>query len=112
MLRWTRAAPEKPDEADLVYVDDYGEPTAAPETLDVEQSAAPAPAPAFEPKPINDFLTDKGAAELKRRIEAYWAARGYTLNLRLEDAEFHAAVRSARQDLRSDMLNGMPRKKG
>ena len=91
---------------------------AAPEAgdvVDLDRYAARAPrypAHDFDPNDgINNPLSRSGAGEIKRRIEAYWAARGYDVEVRLEAAEFHAAVRSARHDVRSDMLNGMPRRR-
>jgi hypothetical protein len=47
---------------------------------------------------------------LKQRIEAYWSERGYAVQVSLAPAGFTAPLRSARVDLRSDMLNGMPRR--
>jgi hypothetical protein len=58
-----------------------------------------------------DFLSLAGARELKRRIESYWRAKGYDVRITLEDGPFHAAVRSARQDVRSDMVDGLPQRK-
>lgn len=64
--------------------------------------------------PHDDFgstnFTDRaGAAQLKARIEAYWAKRGYEVQVMLFDAPFNPAIRSARVDLRSNMIDGMPR---
>ncbi|MEE2567287.1 phosphoglycolate phosphatase [Hyphobacterium marinum] len=56
----------------------------------------------------NDFCTPEGARRLKQRIEAYWAERGYDVNVDLVDAGFMPAMRSARTDVRSNMVNGMP----
>ena len=52
-----------------------------------------------------------GAHELKRRIEHYWRGKGYDVRVTLEEGPFHAAVRSSRQDVRSDMKNGLPLRK-
>jgi hypothetical protein len=57
-----------------------------------------------------DFCTTDGARRLKQRIEDYWRDRGYDVDIKLVDAGFMAAMRSARTDVRSDMVNGMPRR--
>ena len=57
----------------------------------------------------HDFCNADGARRLKQRIEEYWRDRGYTVDVKLVDAGFVAAMRSARTDVRSDMVNGMPR---
>jgi hypothetical protein len=58
----------------------------------------------------NDWCTIEGADRLKRRIVEYWSERGYNVDIKLVDAGFMPAMRSARCDLRSDMVNGMPRR--
>lgn len=55
-----------------------------------------------------DLCTRRGAAELKRRIEVYWAERGVLVDVKLHEAGFSAAMRSARFDVRSEMKNGFP----
>ena len=59
----------------------------------------------------NDFCTREGALRLKERIEAYWKERGYDVNIELTEAGFMPAMRSARTDVRSNMVNGMPRRR-
>lgn len=59
----------------------------------------------------NDWCTPDGARRLKDKIEAYWRDKGYTVEINLIDAGFMPAMRSARVDVRSDMLNGMPRRR-
>lgn len=56
----------------------------------------------------NDFCTEDGARRLKLKIEEYWKDRGYDVNVDLVDAGFIPAMRSARTDVRSNMINGMP----
>jgi len=56
----------------------------------------------------NDFCTREGALRLKERIEAYWKERGFDVSIELHEAGFMAAMRSARTDVRSNMINGMP----
>lgn len=58
-----------------------------------------------------DFCNTDGARRLKSKIEEYWRERGYDVDVKLIDAGFMAAMRSARTDVRSDMVNGMPRKR-
>jgi hypothetical protein len=58
----------------------------------------------------NDFCTTEGARRLKMRIEEYWRDRGYAVDIKLVDSPFVAAMRSARTDVRSDMVNGFPRR--
>ena len=56
----------------------------------------------------HDFCTVDGARRLKQRIEDYWRERGFKVDIKLVDAGFMPAMRSARTDVRSDMVNGMP----
>jgi hypothetical protein len=56
----------------------------------------------------HDFCTSDGARRLKQRIEEYWRERGYEVDVKLVDASFVAAMRSARTDVRSNMINGLP----
>lgn len=57
----------------------------------------------------NDYCTSEGARRLKQRIEEYWRERGYEVSVDLVDAGFMPAMRSARTDVRSNMVNGLPR---
>ncbi len=56
----------------------------------------------------HDFCNVDGARRLKQRIEEYWRERGFTVEVKLVEAGFVAAMRSARTDVRSDMVNGFP----
>jgi hypothetical protein len=58
-----------------------------------------------------DFCNTDGARRLKSKIEDYWRDRGYDVDIKLVDAGFMAAMRSARTDVRSDMVNGLPRRR-
>jgi hypothetical protein len=60
----------------------------------------------------NDFCTPDGARRLKQRIEDYWRDKGYAVDVKLVEAGFVPAMRSARFDVRSDMVNGIPRPPG
>lgn len=59
----------------------------------------------------NDWCNEDGARRLKQKIEQYWSERGFEVDVDLVDACFIAAMRSARTDVRSNMVNGMPRKR-
>lgn len=61
------------------------------------------------PREPADFCSREGAAAIKEKIEAYWAARGQHVMVALHNVGFHPAIRAARFDVRSDMVNGMPR---
>jgi hypothetical protein len=65
------------------------------------------------PEPIETETFDKeNALRLKAKIQARWEALGYLApNVELEPAGFCNAARSARFDIRSDMVNGLPRKR-
>jgi len=56
-----------------------------------------------------DFCSRDGAQALKAKIEAYWRERGQNVMIALQNVGFHPAIRAARFDVRSDMINGMPR---
>ena len=61
------------------------------------------------PEETRDLWTETGAAVLKRKIETYWADRGMPVQVMLIEGPFSSALRNARVDVRSDMINGMPR---
>ena len=56
-----------------------------------------------------DYTSRSGAEALKAKIEAYWRERGLDVMLSLHNVGFHPAIRAARYDVRSDMVNGLPR---
>lgn len=60
----------------------------------------------------SDYCSRDGALALKAKIEAYWAERGHEVMIALHNVGFHPAIRAARYDVRSDMVNGMPRARG
>jgi len=55
-----------------------------------------------------DLCDHPGAMILSARIKAYWKERGYEVSVRLDAAGFTPALRGARTDVRSDMVNGSP----
>ena len=59
---------------------------------------------------MKDWCNNEGAKRLREKIREYWAERGYEVDVDLVDAGFVPAMRSARTDLRSNMVNGMPRR--
>ncbi len=58
-----------------------------------------------------DFCNQDGARKLKAKIEEYWMERGFDVSINLVEAGFVPAMRSARTDVRSNMVNGMPPRK-
>lgn len=58
-----------------------------------------------------NYYTREGALKLKEWIERYWNNRGYDVKVDLIEASFHNGIRAARFDVRSDLVNGMPRHK-
>jgi hypothetical protein len=56
-----------------------------------------------------DYCSRDGAQLLKDRIEAYWRERGMAVTIALANVGFHPAIRAARYEIRSDMINGFPR---
>lgn len=63
-----------------------------------------------ETKMQGDYCTREGAQRLKDQIEAYWAERGHAVTVNLIQGGFLASMRSARTDVRSNMINGVPTK--
>jgi hypothetical protein len=61
---------------------------------------------------LADYCSREGAQALKDKIEAYWRDRGQNVMIALHNVGFHPAIRAARFDVRSDMVNGMPRVRG
>lgn len=55
-----------------------------------------------------DYCTREGAERIKQQIEDYWAERGRKVNINLVKGGFLASMRSARTDVRSNMVNGIP----
>ena len=55
-----------------------------------------------------DYCTREGAERIKKQIEEYWAERGLKVSISLVQGGFLASMRSARTDVRSNMINGIP----
>ena len=60
---------------------------------------------------MKDWCNTEGAKRLQEKIAQYWTERGYEVEVDLVDAGFVPAMRSARTDVRSNMVNGLPRRK-
>jgi hypothetical protein len=63
----------------------------------------------FSSRGESDYCSRDGAMALKAKIESYWRDRGQEVTIALHNVGFHPAIRAARYDVRSDMINGMPR---
>jgi len=61
---------------------------------------------------MSDHCTDAGAARLAQRIKEYWRKKGFEIDVDMRPEGFVSTMRSARTDVRSDMVNGMPRRLG
>ena len=60
---------------------------------------------------MKDWCDEDGAKRLREKINAYWIERGYEVDVDLIDSGFVPAMRSARTDVRSNMVNCMPRRR-
>jgi len=58
----------------------------------------------------NNFTDREGASQLKTRIEGRWRQRGFAVQVMLVEAPFSPAIRSARYDIRSELVDGQPRR--
>ena len=82
----------------------------APDDAARAPSAALAAAEARNARGGPDYTDRAGAEKLKARIEAYWRERGSEVQIMLVPAGFTAALRAARYDVRSELLNGLPQR--
>lgn len=55
-----------------------------------------------------DLCNRDGANRLAAKIQDFWRKRGFDVSVEMRDEGFVSTMRSARTDLRSDMINGMP----
>ncbi|MGQ0533056.1 MAG: hypothetical protein ACT4OF_10260 [Caulobacteraceae bacterium] len=62
------------------------------------------------PRDADNYTDRTGAEVLKARIVAYWRERGYEIQVTLAQAEFSPALRASRFDVRSELVNGLPRR--
>ena len=59
-----------------------------------------------------DYVTKAGARELQNKLKDFWRDPkngGHRINTGEHNNGFHPAIREARFDVRSDMINGLPR---
>lgn len=59
---------------------------------------------------MSDHCSDDGAARLAAKIREFWMKKGFDVEVDLKEEGFVSTMRSARTDVRSDMVNGMPRR--
>jgi hypothetical protein len=60
--------------------------------------------------PTRDWCNVEGAKALARIITAYWAKRGYVVNVQVQSQGRETWTQNT-IGIRSDMLNGLPRHK-
>lgn len=59
---------------------------------------------------MTEFCTNDGASRLATKIQDYWKKQGFDVTVETQKEGFVSTMRSARTDVRSDMVNGMPRR--
>ena len=59
---------------------------------------------------MSDYCSSDGANRLQAVIADYWRKKGFDVNVELVHQGFVSTMRSSRFDVRSDMVNGMPRR--
>ena len=59
---------------------------------------------------MSDYCSSDGANRLQTVIAEYWRKKGFDVNVELVHQGFVSTMRSSRFDVRSDMVNGMPRR--
>ena len=57
---------------------------------------------------IPERCNKEEALTLAVRVREYWAALGYEVDVFVKEARFNPSMRSARWDVRSDLVNGWP----
>ncbi len=55
-----------------------------------------------------DLCDHDGANRLAMKIQEFWRKRGFDVDVEMKEEGFVSTMRSARTDLRSNMINGMP----
>ena len=55
-----------------------------------------------------DYCNQDGATRLRNTIVEFWKKKGFEVDIELVNEGFVSTMRSARTDLRSNMVNGMP----
>ncbi|MBI1393258.1 MAG: hypothetical protein GC152_11015 [Alphaproteobacteria bacterium] len=59
---------------------------------------------------MSDFCDEDGAARIAAKIREFWRKKGFDVDVEMKPEGFVSTMRSARTDVRSDMVNGMPRR--
>ncbi|MAW82528.1 MAG: phosphoglycolate phosphatase [Parvularcula sp.] len=59
---------------------------------------------------MTDLCDRDGANRLAAKIQDFWRKRGFDVSVEMKDEGFVSTMRSARTDVRSNMINGMPTK--
>lgn len=59
---------------------------------------------------MTDLCDRDGASRLAAKIQDFWRKRGFDVYVEMKDEGFVSTMRSARTDVRSNMINGMPTK--
>ena len=59
---------------------------------------------------MSDFCDQDGARRLAQKIQDFWRKKGFDVVVEMRDEGFVSTMRSARTDVRSNMINGMPTK--
>ena len=59
---------------------------------------------------MTDLCDRDGASRLAMKIQDFWRKRGFYLMVEMKEEGFVSTMRSARTDVRSNMINGMPTK--
>lgn len=59
---------------------------------------------------MSDLCDRDGAQRLAAKIQDFWRKRGFEVVVETKDEGFVSTMRSARTDIRSNMINGMPTK--
>ncbi|MEE9328561.1 MAG: hypothetical protein V3V30_00375 [Parvularculaceae bacterium] len=59
---------------------------------------------------MSDYCSTDGATRLREKIADYWRKQGLDVDVELVKEGFVSTMRSARTDVRSDMVNGMPQR--
>lgn len=59
---------------------------------------------------MSDYCSNEGAVRLQAMIREYWKKQGFDVEVKLVQEGFVSTMRSSRFDVRSDMVNGMPRR--
>ena len=59
---------------------------------------------------MSDYCNNDGAMRLRNMIVEFWKKKGFEVDIELVNEGFVSTMRSARTDVRSNMVNGMPQR--